>query len=289
MATAFEYAEKAGELFTLPDIVIRLQELIECDSSSVDDISEVVMLDPTLTAKILKIANSPLYSFPSQISTVSRAVSVIGMTELFNLALATSAVSSVSENVEGIDIDFFWQVGVHCGLIGRELAAACKVRKKEKLFVAGLLHNIGELVALENNAELTQQALDVSSDDVPWEKQQELFGFTWAECGAELLKMWSLPDELWKPVEGQHSLKSTDNKDQDLFTAIIHIASRAANQGLRASLPEEQQFDYRGTISPKAWQTTGLDDAQLDEAVGFAQMEAINVISIICPSSASVF
>ncbi|WP_163831918.1 HDOD domain-containing protein [Spartinivicinus ruber] len=289
MASALEYAQKAGELFTLPDIVIRLQDLIESDSASMTDISEVVMLDPALTAKILKLANSPLYNFSSQIDTVNRAISVIGMAELFNLALATSAVSAVSENVKGIDIDHFWQVGVHCGLIGRELASSCKVRKKEKLFVAGLLHDIGQLVALDNNAELTQQVLADTSGTSPWEKQQELFGFSWAECGAELLQLWHLPEDLWKPIAGQHTLKPTDSEEQNLFTAIIHIASRAANQSLSAALPEEKQFDYTATIAPEAWKITGLQVDQLEEAVGFAQMEAINVISIICPSSATVY
>ncbi|MDE1465706.1 HDOD domain-containing protein [Spartinivicinus poritis] len=288
MATALEFAQKAGELFTLPDIVIRLQDLIESDNATVDDISEVVMLDPALTAKILKLANSPLYNFSAQIDTVSRAISVIGMAELFNLALATSAVSSVSENVKGVDIDYFWQVGVHCGLIGRELASACKVRKKEKLFVAGLLHDIGQLVALDNNAELTQQVLEHASGEIPWKKQQEVFGFSWAECGAELLKLWKLPEDLWVPVAEQHALATKGNKEQDLFSAIIHIASRAANQTLMATLPEEKQFDYTATIADNAWQTTGLQEEQLAEAVGFAQMEAINVISIICPASAAV-
>ena len=82
---ATEYAEKAHEIFVLSDSFIRIKELIDDESSTIDDIADVILLDPALAGTVLKLANSSFFNYPGKIDTISKAVLVLGITEVYIL------------------------------------------------------------------------------------------------------------------------------------------------------------------------------------------------------------
>ena len=94
MVSAAELAQKSSQLFSLPDIYLKLSSMIKDGHSTVDQMAELISLDAGLAARLLKIANSPFYNFPAQIETIPRAITLIGSNELSNLVLATSVASS---------------------------------------------------------------------------------------------------------------------------------------------------------------------------------------------------
>ena len=118
--TPKELIDGIDHLVSLPDVVIRVNELIESDSATVDDIGSVINHDPALSAQLLKLVNSAFYGFPSQVDSVSRAVNLIGTTQLRSLVFASSAADAFSNiSTDLIDMNSFWHRSVYCGLIAK--------------------------------------------------------------------------------------------------------------------------------------------------------------------------
>ncbi len=135
------------QLFSLPDIFFQISEMINDPRFSVKDIGLVIGKDPALSARLLKIVNSSFYGFQSRVDRVSRAVTIVGVEELKNLVLATSVVAKFNNiPTELVDMTDFWLRSVKCGLITKFLAIENSVLHHERLFLTGLLHNLGSLV-----------------------------------------------------------------------------------------------------------------------------------------------
>ena len=86
--SAFEYARKVGDVFVLPDTCLKIKEVIDNKISNLDEISEIICLDPALASRLLKLANSALYNFPNPVDSVSKAVLLLGETQVYNLVVA---------------------------------------------------------------------------------------------------------------------------------------------------------------------------------------------------------
>lgn len=276
---AVELAQKSGALFTLPDVYMKLQQLIRSPETGINDIAELISTDAALTARLLKIANSSFYNFPAEIGTISRAINLIGTDQLMNLVLATSVAGSFSGvPADVIDMDSFWRHNVDTALIARSLAGASKQADIERLFVVGLLHNVGKLIALTEMPEKALQALTLEGGENPWQKQYDVLGFTFAECGAELLSVWELPTSLVEAVRFQHTPGLAG--DDDVSSALLNIASRAASAMEQEICPDEGP-DYLGWVDELSWDLTGLETTDMDVSVAYAQEEAWNMLGII--------
>ena len=140
--------------------------MLEDPNVTAKAIGKVMSQDTGLTARLLKIVNSSFYGFTSKIETVSRAVTVIGLRELRGLVLAASAIETFSKiPTEIFNMVRFWRHSVYCGVVAQLLAERCNVLHSERLFVAGLLHDIGKLVVptrlLQKTGALTTQEYEI--------------------------------------------------------------------------------------------------------------------------------
>ena len=276
---AAELAAQASELFTLPDIYLRLLKMVRDDNSDVNEIADLIALDVGLAARLLKMANSSFYNFPAQVDTVSRAITLIGSKELCNLVLATSVASSFKGvPTELIDMDSFWRHNVDTGLVARHLGKQAKIKDVERFFTVGLLHNIGKLLVLTQLPAAAEEIISLSRDQQPWEAEHQVLGYTYAQCGAELLRLWGLPEVLADAVYNQHLPQEAQ---VDVITAaILHISSRAATE-MENDVKDEESINYLELIEPAAWICCGLEATDLDDAIAFAQAEAWNILGLI--------
>ena len=116
-------------------------------ASSAQAIGDVIGADPALSARLLRLANSPYYGIPSRVETISRAVTILGMKELYSLALTVSVISAFKDIPNQlVNMASFWRHSVTCGVIARTIAEIKGLSDRETLFVAGLLHYIGRLL-----------------------------------------------------------------------------------------------------------------------------------------------
>lgn len=262
-------AKSASQLFTLPEICVKIQDVIYDPSSSSADIAKLISIDPSLSARLLKIANSPFYNFPSQIDELGRAINLIGTEDLYSLALATCTPGAFSamSNSDYIDISAYWRHSVMTGLIGRTLAQNCSLRHSESLFLSGLFHNLGQLVVLENLPEQYQQIEALkNADQAPWETETEILGYSYAEVSTELLRCWNMPYNILDLVKSQHD---PAHSSEALSTSIVHIASRTASQ---LEYNKSLGFDFNQSILPIAWSTTALDKENIHTAISLAEV-----------------
>ena len=282
--TADDYVEQASEIFVLSDSFIRIRELIDDESSTIDDISEVILLDPALSGTVLKLANSPFFSYPGKIDTISKAVLVLGITEVYNLVIAyftTEAFKNIDANQDYLDE--FWIKSVDCALLMKFLGTSLGIINAERLFILGLMHNLGELVVHQITTE-KQRACD--SQDInllPWVKQQDVLGFTFGECSAELLKQWQLPYSIFAPIRDQ------DIDDLSQYTAetqLLYIAKRVMS---KQQVFKDQNLDFNDLLTEEQLEPIRLDKKMLENAVDYCDLERLGLLSILNPSACMLY
>ena len=134
-------------LVSLPEVALRINELVDEPRSSAEDIGRAVQQDAALTARLLRLANSAMFGLSRQVDTVGRAVAVLGTRQVRDLTLglsATRAFSGIPNDL--VSMGSFWHHSVLCAVAARLTAAQCTRGRPESSFVAGLLHDIGQLV-----------------------------------------------------------------------------------------------------------------------------------------------
>ena len=217
-------------LVSLPEVCIQVQALADSAMTTAEDIGEVIGKDTALTTRLLKLVNSAYFSLPRKIDTVTRAVNLIGMRELRSLTLAASAAELFNRIPSHlIDMASFWQHSVFCGLLARNLAQSCNVLHSERLFTAGLLHDVGRLLMLMKLPEETAQAQSMrpqSKQDI-CQIEQRMVGFDHAEVGQALLLHWNLPENLCASVLYHHNPKIA--LQAHIESALIHIADQVTH------------------------------------------------------------
>jgi len=252
---------KSLELVSPPTTYTQLQALVHSDNASTDDISSIINTDPALTTRLLKVVNSPYYGFPSQISTISRAITIIGTNELVQLVLATSVINAfkgIPENL--IKMDEFWQHSIACAVTASLIAKQCKLPATEHFFIAGLLQNIGSLVIYQTVPELAREAISSAQfgQEILYKAEQRVLGFDHADAGAALAQNWRLPESLIDVIRYHH----TPSKATQYLTeaAVVHLADiMVTSTGI---------FGHSGDkhvppLDSAAWTHLGLDEQQV--------------------------
>lgn len=265
------------ELISLPEIVTRINGMIEDPECTAVDIAEVIAEDAALTARLLKLVNSPFYNFPSQVDTISMAITIVGTRQLRDLAMAAAITGRFRRIPEGLPgPDAFWHHNLACATAAREIARACRLRQQEQLFVAGLLHDIGKLVMYLTAPERAREALRLARQPGAEAASVEprVFGFDHAELGAELLRLWRLPEPLVQPVRWHHAPREADAFRQE--AAVLHLAEAIANTVAPPLSPDDDR-----PIDLEVWSLLGLDPAQLDALIRETESQFPGIVAVI--------
>lgn len=255
--SAQELVNSNVELVSLPAIVTKVNDLLNSPTASAADIAELISQDPGLTLRLLKMVNSPFYNFPSKIETVSMAITVLGINQLRDLLIATTLVNRFKSKPDtDFDIETFWCHSITTGLAARTIALNRKIPNSERLFIAGLLHDIGKmLMALllpMHYAELNQSYLQSTKAN-----ESDIFGFNHDELGECLLNTWHFPSTIATPIRHHHDLQSADMYKTD--TAILHIGNVIANNIQAPVSPDDDTL-----LNPLALKTLNMDERDIE-------------------------
>ena len=279
--SALEYANQAADVFVLPDAVVRIKKLIDDDATSMQDIANVVNFDPALMAQVLKVANSALYNFPKQIDTVSKAVQVIGSNAIYDLVVAygvSKAFGAVDSSV--IDLDKFWEQSVSCALLCKYFAEKLGCSEPERLFVAGLLHNVGELIMVQFNADVAKKCAEFNEEITPLELQTKHLSASYADIGATLLRMWGLPESIANPIAKQHhSISDANTLDEKIMQLSYVLALDNANEAF---------YPGHANLEPSLYERLSLEPQELEAALDFTNLQSMSVLSLFNPGSSAI-
>ncbi len=262
-----EVLQGVGGLVTLPNVFLRINQLVEDPDSSIHDIAKAISQDPSFTLRLLRVANSPFYGFASTIDTVAKATSLIGTSQLRNLALSMSVASSFAGLPNDlVSLDNFWRHSLYCALVARILARRARKCDPEAVFTAGLLHDIGTLILFNRLPEQAKQTLLLvldQVDDLPvYLAERHIIGFDHAQVGGELAKMWGLPPLLEECITHHHQIDEAKRYPREV--ALIHLANIIAQMAEIDTLDPEDVSD----IDSRAWVMSGIGfDVEVIEAV----------------------
>lgn len=280
---ALHLVNEISDLIALPEVSLKVNELVDDPAASAADMAQIISLDAAITTKLLKVANSSFYRFPSRIDTVSRAVTIIGTRELRFLVLASSAVRSLDNiNNTVTDISSFWRHSVYTAVVSRLLAARCNILHKERLFVSGLLHDVGHLVMSYRIPDLVQvmQYREKMANIPIYEAERDVYGIDHAIVGAELLKLWGLPESLQNVALHHHEPEKAT--DYVLETSIVHLANSIGKLGELGSTDVNQA----PMISPVAWEVTGLSPDIIEPVLQEARAQFLEALLLFLPGVA---
>lgn len=275
-------------LFSLPDVAIRINELIDQPDTSTKELVDVVQLDAGIAATVLRLANSAWYGLPSRVDTISRAITLIGMKALRDLVLSTSVITTFKGiSSEFVDMMDFWDNSVTCGVVTRNLAKKCGIRESERMFLAGLLHKVGRLVFYASRpVQYRQVLMDKDMGEVAIvEAERAVFGFTYAELGGALLRAWRLPEALDEMIAFQ-----TRPMDAPLYkreAAIVHVAADIAFHMSPDIKARFQLGEYNLTFNEEAWNSLGLEREILTELMQLSLIQSFELLEIVNPRAPS--
>lgn len=272
-----DIAKVASQSFALPEICVHIRSMLDDGQPDLDYIGRLIRLDPSLSAKLLKLANSPLFRFELQIDTLVKAINIIGGEALYNLVMAETANSAFEQINNGvIDLKRYWFQSIYAALVAKNLAKMLKIRGSERFFLLGLLHNLGELLVAVQAPELATACCQYDDKTTPWKLQQQILGSNYANYSAKLIESWHLPSQLHIPIMHQHNkIKALKNKD----IAIIYIAARAS-----LSMVHDNLYSASQLVSPVVLKHLNLEQEDLTDAIKFAFMEADAVLHIMTSS-----
>ncbi len=267
-------------LVSLPEISIKINEMLDDPKCSAAHIGKVIGKDAALTARLLKIVNSAFYRFPSRVETVSRAITIIGYRDLRDLVFAAT-VSGIFERISNdvVNLDSFWRHGIYSGILSRIIADNCQVLHGERLFVAGLMHDIGQLVISYKLPKLMRAIMDLSEKQaIPLhEAEQQILGFTHADVGAELMKAWQLP-ETQQNVARYHHYPSAA-KENILEVHIVYLANIIA-QIAETGLVDTERL---AKIDKKVWMITRVSKQDVESLLVEAREQFIEALALFRP------
>ncbi|TVR15286.1 MAG: HDOD domain-containing protein [Planctomycetota bacterium] len=252
--------ERVRSPLSLPDSFVRVDAAVRSPVANARRIAEAISMDQAMAARVLRMANSPLYGFSSRIDTIERAVTVIGTRQIRDLALASTVLSMCNGMLlPGVTSAAFWTHSFAVGSLSRMFAAVRRDPNPERYFLAGLLTTIGRLMLAQASPQLLEECMQANTNSVLLhEAEEHRLGFHQAEVSAALMRRWLFPDMLVHSVAGQYQPALIHGNPMD--AALIHCCSvmvtavRIGCSGEKLALP----------LDEAAWDLLNADIAMVD-------------------------
>ncbi|MDA8428143.1 MAG: HDOD domain-containing protein [Geobacteraceae bacterium] len=274
--------DETSTVYSLPLFYEQLNDAINHPRSSITDIAKIITEDQGLTARLLRLANSPMFGCYAKVDSITQAVTIIGTQQLRDLALAASVMGVFNGIPEALlNMTSFWRHSIACGIIARCLAVYRRESNVERLFVAGMLHDVGQVVLIAARPEVSRELLEIQRDSGAMyrELERERLGFDHAELGGALLKKWKIPASIGEPVACHHNPGVAEQFR--LETALIHLAdiicqAMEFGQGAECGVPP---------LDEPAWERLGLSAHMLGAVLKQSEHQIAETFAILSGGS----
>ena len=225
--------DRSIEIPSIPMVLTKIIQALDDDSISARQLEELILHDPSLSARILKLANSAFYSFRTEVKTLSHAIALLGLGLVKSLAIGVTIFESFTKGMKSETnlINKLWMHSFGAGMLTQEIwnKRAQNRKEAELAFLCGLLHDIGKVVFFKkapmHYSTLFSQEKPAGEPDL-CSLEVDIFGMDHAHVGAVLAEKWGFPQELIKTIQFHHSPLDTDLK----LVAAISLADQIARQ-----------------------------------------------------------
>lgn len=256
-----------SHIATLPEVTLKIVELVENPSSTAQDLHGVIGNDPALCSRVLKVVNSAFYGLPGQVASIDRAIVLLGLNAVKNIAIAASLVKLFrgGELCPSFSARDLWQHSVGVAATSKMIVEKLGMGMADEAFLGGLIHDIGVLVELQYDRQRLLEVIErLNLDDAGApredmrEVEQRVFGATHEQFGRGLCERWKFPPSL-QFITGHHHDPFALPEEQRTLACVVHVADRLAGgaaEGFRLDLTDLE-------VSERALDAIGLSGEQL--------------------------
>lgn len=248
--------EQIDSIPTIPVVVRKLLKTVDSPSISLGEIGEIITKDQALTARLLKMVNSPIYGFPGRISSVSQALILLGLNVVKGMLLSISVFEMMEKTMVGL-----WEHSLCTAIAARAIAIKKGLKDPEEVMVSALLHDIGKVALKIKFPEEYEKALSISDreEKLIRESEETVFSISHAEVGGWLTEKWYFPRSLTEPIAYHH--RPILSKQAPERTALVHVADilvRARGVGFGGD-------NLVPPVNAKVWEELSLSKTDIKE------------------------
>jgi HD-like signal output (HDOD) protein len=276
--------QEISHIATLPEITLKIIELVEDPTSTAQDLHHIISNDPALCSRILKVVNSSFYGLPGQIGSINRAIVLLGLNAVKNIAIAASLAKLYrgGELTPRFSARDLWKHSVSAATAAKLIADKVGMGFPDEAFLAGLMHDIGIMVEMQANRHKLIEVLeltDLDRDGVPANDMLALelqhFGATHQDFGLGLCEKWKFPRP-FRNVAGYHHRVFDLEPGARTLAAVVYVADR-----LSTTLGDGFRGDLKSTeIDPAVLDEIKLGEAGIEEIIQRLPDEAESVSSL---------
>lgn len=218
------------EFATLPNVTLKVLDVLESsDDVGIRELSKVVETDASLTLKLIRVANSPLFAVRGEISSLQQAIVTLGLNRVTNIVLGISIFSqfmySTHEGIKEVMEKYWWHTST-TAIVCKSLAKKLNLFFKEQEFIGGLLHDVGKLAMLQHDFEIYKKIIDLVENEnkTDMQAEMEVFEFDHAQVSAGIARLWKLPKDLSMILEYHNNVLNAPVESQPIV-AVVNMAN----------------------------------------------------------------
>ncbi len=224
METARQMVAGIDDLPTIPVVATQVLQLLDNPDVNVDKVADLMLTDQVMTARVMKMVNSPIYRPSHEITSLKRALVYLGIRHIKEIALTSSFISAFEDKGGAIDISTFWAHAFGVGMVSKIIAEKIRYPDVEKAYLAGIVHDIGEVVLSYYQPEIFAKILcDIKEHPVRLvDLEQEAFKTTHNEIGYCIAEKWNFPEAYREVILYHHTPREASS--DPVLCAIVNLA-----------------------------------------------------------------
>lgn len=276
---AADIINQTVEIATLPEVTLRIIEVVQDPRSTAHDLHKIVSNDPALSARVLRVVNSAFYGLPGQIGSIDRAIMMLGLNAVKNIAIAASLAKmfkkgAICDDFTGKDL---WTHSVAVGATNKLITNAIGLALPDEAFLAGLIHDLGLVAIMQSQSQKLLEIVQMAKAGIPFRKaEDQVLGTNHQEIGMALAAKWKFPRS-FQYVTGYHHNPTDLARENRLLAMVTHVSDLLSSQkkfGVTLTVETEE-------ITKEALEEIGLTRDQLDEIHNLIEEELEIVRSLI--------
>jgi len=247
------------DLPTIPIVATKVLQLLDDPDVSVEEVADLMLSDQVMTARVMKLINSPVYKPTQEITSLKRALVYLGLRHVRELALTTSVINAFDGTSGALELNAFWEHSFGVGMVSKIIAQKIGYQDLEKAYIAGIIHDLGEVFLSNFLRDPFLEVLEyIKVHPVKLvDAEAELLGTTHCEIGLCIARKWNFPDAYCDVIAYHHS--PGEATVDPILCAIVNLSDlfctvRELNYGGREwisfNLSEEEAWTILKNESP---------------------------------------
>ncbi len=257
------YIARATPMPTLPASAMRILELTRADDADVEKIADEIMKDKVLTARMIRLVNSAFWGIRRRVASIREAIVYLGLNQIRSIVLTTSLFNTFPSKNPAFNISYIWQHGLGCALISKKIASLVHYPDLEKVYLGGLMHDIGKVVLSQFSIKEYDEVLEMVKEGFStfYEAENKLLGINHCDFGPWFSSQWGFSKELTETISLHHNPEEA--REDISLVSIVSLANLFCRvRGLDYAIKQHNPVSMFDT---PAWKILKGNDPKLEK------------------------